>query len=455
MIDILWNIPSQPAMYQLVLFILLLLLVEAAVRIRQLRWGLAAIVYITIGLWYFIDPIYRPEVYGWLSDSDWSTVYTQVLIFLATFRLAVQGVAPKTPSRILRAFDPRELDRGSFVRTVMLLWCILFAIGMYRADFRFVDALFPMGARWQGAQMWSRARLGGFTDFLSSLGMYGYLMTCAVFGLIAVGTRRPSLRFGMIFMMCLTWPMFALGGSRSLLLTVAMPSVLGALILNRWTRLQQVLFLTACFLVINTIMLVSIAYRNEGVSSFFDEESYSTALDDVQHDGLNMPEELAYINLYQSNRQLSPELGYEYFSQAVNFVPRFIWPAKPFPGEKFAALRVGYLDGAVAATVSNGLIGQGVQNFGKWLGPMAPAVILTALISCMCRLLRSGIPFLRSAVVIFLMALIPNLGRDLTLLNLWPAIFAVVGVFAFEKLVGSPSRSARRSLNEIPRPLPR
>jgi len=436
MLDMLWNIPSQPVMYQIVLMILLLLIAESAFRLKQLRWGIAGIVYITIGLWYFIDPIYRPEVYEWLSDSEWTTVYIQVLIFLVAFRLTVEVLVPRTASRVLRAFNPRELDSGTFVTTVLLLWSILFLIGMYRADFRFLDALFPMGARWQGAQMWSRARLGGFADFLSSLGMYGYLMTCAVFGLIAVGTRRPSLRFGMLGMMCLTWPMFALSGSRSLLLTVAVPSILGALILKRWSRLQQGLFLAACFLTINTIMLVSIAYRSKGVNQFFLEEDYSAALDDAEHNGLNMPAELAYINSYQLEGRLEPELGYEYFSQAVNFVPRFIWPGKPFPGEKFAALRVGYHNGMVAATVSNGLVGQGVQNFGRWIGPAVPAILLAILIAWMCRLTKRGIPFLRSSVVIFLMSLIPNLGRDITLLNLWPAIFACAGVFAYEKMNG-------------------
>ena len=437
MLDMLWNIPSQPVMFQIVLLILLLLIAESAFRLKQLRWGIAGIVYITIGLWYFIDPIYRPEVYEWLSDSEWTTVYIQVLIFLVAFRLTVEVLVPRTASRVLRTFNPRELDSGSFVTTVLLLWSILFLIGMYRADFRFLDALFPMGARWQGAQMWSRARLGGFADFLSSLGMYGYLMTCAVFGLIALGTRRPSLRFGMLGMMCLTWPMFALSGSRSLLLTVAVPSILGALILKRWSRLQQGLFLAVCFLTINTIMLVSITYRSKGVNQFFLEEDYSAALEDAEHNGLNMPEELAYINSYQLEGRLEPELGYEYFSQAVNFVPRFIWPGKPFPGEKFAALRVGYHNGTVAATVSNGLVGQGVQNFGRWIGPAVPAILLAILTAWMCRLTKRGIPFLRSSVVIFLMSLIPNLGRDITLLNLWPAIFACAGVFVYEKMNGT------------------
>ncbi len=434
--EMLSNFTSQTAMYQVTLLILLMLMAECGFRLKELRWGIAGLVYITVGLWYFLDPIYRAKWYEPYQGSEMATVYVQVLIFLMVFRLAVEVAVPNTPSKILRAFDPRELDRGSFLQMLMIVWCVLFLIGMFRADFRFVEALFPVGRRWEGAQMWNRARLGGFVDFFVSIGFYSYLMCCAAFGLIAVGTRRSSLRFGMIAMICLSWPMFALSGSRSMFLAVSVPTILGVLILKRWSRLQQAVFLMVCLGSMNLLMLASIAYREQGLMQFFAAESYSEALKDAEHAGLNMPEELVYINRYQSAGQLEPELGYEYFAQAVNFVPRFIWPDKPFPGEHFAALRVGYFNGAVAATISNGLVGQGVQNFGKWVGPMAPAILLAIMANWMCKLPKRGIPFLRSCVVIFLLGLIPNLGRDLTLMTLWPAIFASAGVFLFERTNG-------------------
>jgi oligosaccharide repeat unit polymerase len=433
MLEILTNIPSQSAVYLASLMFLLMLLAECGLRMKELRWGISSIVYITIGLWYFVDPVYRPEGYVNYSDMQKAMVYVQVFIFLLGFRLSIELIAPKTQSSILRAFDPRELDRSSFVGILVLIWLVLFLIGMYRADFRFIDALFPLGARWTGAQMWGRGRLGGAMDFFVSLGYYSYQLCCASFGLIAVGTRRTNVRIVMLGLMCLTWPMFALSGSRNTLLTVAIPSVLAILILKPWSWAQRAIFLVLCLVTLNTTMLISITYRERGVSSFFEEESYSEALEDAKHAGLNMPEELIYINDYQQRGLLQPELGYEYFAQAVNFVPRFLWPGKPFPGEKFAALRVGYFRGVVAATVSNGLVGQGVQNFGPWAGPLAPALLLAFLIRWMCRFPLHGAVFLRVSLVIFLMALIPNLGRDITLMNLWPAIFGVAGVLFWER----------------------
>ena len=187
-----------------------------------------------------------------------------------------------------------------------------------------------------------------------------------------------------------------------------------------------------------------IAFRNDGMSNIFSHDA-GNVIAETKHLGLNMPEELVYINYYHRTGQLETAWGGEYFAEAVNFIPRGIWPGKPFPGGDFSALRVGYYQGQVAATISHGVVGQGVHNFGKWLGPTAPAVFFGLLINYMCSLPKRGLPFLRSFLVLFLMALIPNLGRDLTLLTLWPAIFAYVGVRVYEMTArGSRSRSRKR-----------
>ncbi|MFN8706347.1 MAG: hypothetical protein ACK50J_06670, partial [Planctomyces sp.] len=173
-------------------------------------------------------------------------------------------------------------------------------------------------------------------------------------------------------------------------------------------------------------------HRDRGILYAIERGSFENAIEDAKHLGLNMPEEMLYINRYQDQGLLTPEWGHEYFAQAANFIPRPLWPGKPFPGEKFAVLRVGYHRGQVAATISQGLIGQGVQNFGRWLGPLAPALLMCGLVSLMCRLPRTGDPFLRSCLIIFLMALIPNLGRDLTMFTVWPAIFGYLAMRYYE-----------------------
>ncbi len=428
MLEILLNIPNQSINYMAALIVLVLLLGESVLRLQQLRWGIAGIVYLTIGMWYFIDPPYRPEAYRQHGD-ELDFVYIQVIIFLVSFRFFIATIPAKTPSRALRAFDPRELDRGPIIRAIVLLWLVLFSIGMYRANFKVLECLFPIGARFTGAQMWARGRFGGSTDFLVSVGNYCYMMCCAAFGIIGVATRKSNVRTGMFLLAVLTWPMFLLSGTRSSFLSVCMPAILAMLILKRWNRSQQIVFLAVCLGLMNTGMLIVIAHRNQGLQAFFEESSSLVTTPQNKHEGLNMPEELVYINRYQATGQLEPYWGGEYFAQAVNFIPRAIWPGKPFPGGEFAALRVGYnSSGQVNATISSGLVGQGVQNFGKWFGPIAAALLVSLIAKLMCRLPQSGVLFLRSSVVLFMLALIPNLGRDLTLFTLWPVIFAIVGV---------------------------
>lgn len=439
MFDMILGIFNQCMMYQVALVTLVILILDSVSRMKQLRYAYSAIVFLTIGLWYFVDPVYRGEDYA-KYNSELSRVYLQVLTFLISFRVLVSAFPRKTLSSSMRNFDPKRLDRSGFVQTLLTVWFILFVVGMYRADFRIFDALYPLGGRWSGAQMWSRGRFGGSTDFLVSLASYSYLMCCTAFGLVAVGTKKGGVRLLMIFLICLTWPMFALGGSRSLFLTVIVPTILAVLIQKDWSRGKQVAFLGACFFLINLIMLITIQYRNEGVSKFFQEESFTTAIEKTEHAGLNMPEELVFINRYHEQGLLKPQMGYEYFAQAINFVPRAIWPSKPFPGREFAILRIGFLRGSVAATISNGIVGQGVQNFGMLAGPLAPAFILSLMIAWICNLPLKGDPFLRACLVIFFMALIPNLGRDLTLMTLWPAIIATFGVMFIEKKSGSSPR---------------
>lgn len=439
MLDALDAFLNQSVVFQVALMLNFALVCESASRMKQLRWGYAAVVYLTVGLWYFLDPLYRPDAYKTFSATEFDLAYSQVCLFLLSFRLLVEIVLPTTAARSLAGFDPRVLSTGSVVSVILSVWVVLFLIGMYRANFRFIDTLLPLQSRaqWGKAEMWARPRFGGAFTFLVSAAGYTYLLICSVFGVIAVATTSTPQRLLMIMLAILTWPMFMLSGTRSNLLAVVLPTILAILVMKRWSRGKQVLFITVCGLIINAAMLATIASRNVGFDKYFSREDAIEQLTEKEHEGLNMPEELMYINHYQDYDVLQPEWGYEYFAQAVNFVPRGLWPGKPFPGEKFSALRAGYLrNGEVAATISNGLVGQGVQNFGRWIGPVAPAILMALFGRWICRLPSSGDRFLRCSLAIFAIALIPNLGRDITLFVLWPLVFGAFAVTLYENSAG-------------------
>jgi hypothetical protein len=76
---------------------------------------------------------------------------------------------------------------------------------------------------------------------------------------------------------------------------------------------------------------------------------------------------LFVANNFYKNKQLEPSYGMGYLSELLNFIPRAILPNKPSPSIDYSKLR-GFSsntrDVGVFATISTGMIGQGVTNFG-------------------------------------------------------------------------------------------
>ena len=68
----------------------------------------------------------------------------------------------------------------------------------------------------------------------------------------------------------------------------------------------------------------------------------------------------------------SPSYGGRYLNELLNVVPRVIWPSKPLIGidyAKWRGLEEPESELGVSATVSTGMIGGGVLNFGRFFGP--------------------------------------------------------------------------------------
>ena len=115
-------------------------------------------------------------------------------------------------------------------------------------------------------------------------------------------------------------------------------------------------------------------------------------------------------------------------------IPRAIWPSKPFIGIDYAKWR-GLEDPnyelGVVATISTGMIGGGVLNFGPFFGPVAAGIIMALWTALLIRWWqqRNSLPRL----VFFMLGtgLTFNLGRDITLLVLWPVVFA----YCFVRLI--------------------
>ena len=87
----------------------------------------------------------------------------------------------------------------------------------------------------------------------------------------------------------------------------------------------------------------------------------------------------------------------------------------------------------VHATISTGMIGQGVVNFGPFFGPIAAALIMAVWVAVLARQDRMGSNPARLLLYAFGLILTFNMGRDITLLSLYPFIFGLWMIIYWER----------------------
>jgi hypothetical protein len=232
------------------------------------------------------------------------------------------------------------------------------------------------------------------------------------------------------------------------MLVVAMPGILAfGLLFVRGSMLKKVAVLGVCFVFVNAWMGFIIANRTgESISSVLAEKGFHLEKSEkVHHEGLNMYEELCWINSFFKQGTYHPNWGARYYAEAANFIPRSIWPGKPEIGIDYAVARGGAGPGGAGAasagvytTFSTGMIGQGVVNFGRILGPAAAALLMAIWVAILAKFdldprKMGGVPLLALGSIMTF-----NMGRDITLIVLYPFIFSVLLIWVFERFRAKP-----------------
>lgn len=77
----------------------------------------------------------------------------------------------------------------------------------------------------------------------------------------------------------------------------------------------------------------------------------------------------------------------------------------------------------VGATISTGMIGQGVVNFGTFFGVLAAAFLMAFWVAILARQDLMGEKMGRMLLFFIGCVLTFNLGRDITLITLYPFLF--------------------------------
>lgn len=447
--------PTVLPIYALALILIFGLVLEALAKYKKRAWSLPALViYATTFIWYFIELIYTPERLAIFSENIIENSYFQVILFLVSFRLFL----PFLTRRFIRNAQPQwttstwRPERLLFL--VAIIWGLLLLYGVTRVNGDVLRALFPLQSR-AGGHMWGRAAAGGAgsTGFIVSAASYTYLLVCSFFGILLPLQNRNSTRVINILLLLLALPYFFLMGARNQLLAVLLPGYFSYVLFSRQKLWLKVVATIAGFFVLNEALTIIISHRNTGFMMLFSpggsEVSNSTQ---QKHLGLNMLEELCYINSFFQQQMLNMSYGGRYLAELLNVIPRAIWPGKPLLGIDYAQLRGfggGSSDIGVFATISSGFIGQGVLNFGPWLGAIAPGVIFAAWGAWLARLWVQSYSTLRLCLFLAALGITFNLGRDITLLVLFPILFGYILVRFLER-VGSKRNLSSLTETQVP-----
>lgn len=451
------NLALLPWAFWIVVLALIGLVVEACQRIRK-AWAVPALlVYITIGTWY-VGNLFQTGPADFLmafGSRLLNLALSQVLLFLATYRLFIHCMLPrkddpKATISVVASLHSTTISR--FFWLVFWAWLLLFLVGIAVTGGQVLAIVWPPSAPGEKVGMFSRGGVGGGTDFLLSTAAYVYLLFCATFGMIFV-LARGQIRWIALALMIFTWPYFLFDRTRSLMLALLVPGVV-CYLLATWGHWLKKTMVTAVLFGMTYLWFGQVMhYRDTESGDYKVSSMLNFSHEDTQQYGLDMLTELCFIDSFVQMGDYKPNWGQRYFAEIANIIPRTIWPGKPLIGYDYAYAR-GFRNETgneedVYATVSTGTIGQGVANFGQFFGVLAAALLMALWTLILAKLWRRRFELPRFLLFLVGCGLTFNMGRDITLLVLWPFLFGYGFVRLIERFNKYPSvrrrvpRSAR------------
>jgi oligosaccharide repeat unit polymerase len=423
------SIVAHELTFYLAAVVLVVLTAESCIKLlNRDAFGITLGVYVTVFAWYFVDPFINPEQYDYLPSSSLGQSYGQVLLFLIGFRVfapgAIRWIVRRRSSGV---FDTR-LTPEQILIAAGALWLLLFVIGIARMGGDVMGAVFPLDGR-GGATMWGRGAVeSSASGFLISFAGYLFNAVTAFLGVLVFFQRSIAWRLLAGAMFAITLPYFFFAGARSHFLAAALPFILTYLFYGRHLLILKLAILAIAFFCLKEGFKFVTEFRGGGFREVLASENpYELLGEDSTQFGLNMIQELCFVNTYLETGAGSPAYGTRYLNELLNFIPRMIWPSKPLLGIDYAKWRGYESDDSelgVNTTVASGMIGGGVLNFGQIFGPVAAGILMALWTGLLIRWWEQRKSLLRLALFMLGTGLTFNLGRDITLLVLWPVVFA-------------------------------
>jgi len=434
---------------------------------RNDGWGLPmGMVLGTVAFWYHGDALYNDyENYRTLmGDDSLAAGWWQVLLFIVALGLLTplmhryvnHRYLPKR-SHIILYLTTSQLDNvrlqkkiDQLFKVMLITWLILMGIAIFRTNYNVMGMFAPYLT--EKAYPWYRSRIGGGISALLSLAGYVQIFLTAGFGVIAAVSRNPKTRAIAVVICCLSFPFYIFDRVRNAMIATMLPGLLAWVMFRvKGGYLVKGLVLLIAFLFANFWFAYVVENRSDGsVSHSFRTTETIEVSEDVKHGGLSMFSELGYINSFMKSGAYRPNWGSRYFAELTNPIPRALWKGKPTVGvdysiaRGFGSIHAHKLNAGITTSIATGMIGQGIVNFGRLLGPIAAAFLMSLWVSVLARQDLKGDDPARLLLYAVGMILTFNMGRDITFLVLYPYIFGsiiLLGRDWYQTLFGSNSMS--------------
>ena len=430
---------------------------------RDAGWGVPMLAVLgTVAAWYLGDPLYNgyKEYLSKFGVERMNAAWWEVLIFLVSFRILtpvmnrkINGDFVFQGSSIFQAIRSGLIDTATFQNQISLItklllipWVLMMLWALVRTDFDYMGLFCPYLV--EKDDPWSRDRVGASSlDFLLAFAGYFQSMLTALFGVLLALSKRFQTMLLAAGVYLLAVPFYIFDRTRNVMLAVLIPGFMIFVTMRmRGGIVIRLVVVVAAFMALEGWMKFVIDNRDlgsisEALKSGGDK---SLELKNRKHLGFNMFEELGYINMFIDKGTYQVNWGARYFAEAVNPIPRFIWPGKPLIGIDYAIARgMAYgnqssSSGGVAASISTGMIGQGVVNFGTFLGPIAAAFLMAVWAAILAHQDYKGSDIFHLLLYAIGLVLTFNMGRDITLLVIYPFIFGWLMLKAYNRYVKKP-----------------
>lgn len=429
---------------------------------RREAWGLPACMVLgTVSVWYIGDVFYNDyDSYGvTIGEGSLVSAWWQVLLFVIAFGVMLIPVHRLVNSKLLKRsssvvayLETNRLRRRGVQRKIDLIaggllagWLILMVIALVQVKGNAIGLFAPYLD--QKVNPWSRGQIGGGFSALISFAAYLQVFLAASFGVLAAVSMNPRTRAIAITVCCFTLPFYIFDRTRNTMLATVLPGALAFVFLRMRSGLPiKLLILLGMFFAVDLWFSLVLANRS-GMSFDMEGAISGKGKTESRHQGLNMFEELAWIDRFIDSGSYRPNSGARYFAEIVNPIPRQFWKNKPTIGLDYAIARGQTVVGAkgeTTATISTGMIGQGVVNFGRFFGPVAAAFLMVIWVAILARQDLKGADPGRLILYGCGLVLTFNLGRDVTLLVLYPFFFGLGLLWVFHRFRGRGDASGDR-----------